>query len=67
MTIAADVAPATKDIYYGAITITAGALTKGSTGTSQFFTNIGGTIENNTEISWSSGPSTASRTIIPII
>ncbi len=54
-------APATKDIYYGAITITAGALTKGSTGTSQFFTNIGGTIANNTEISWSSGPSTASQ------
>ncbi|MBQ7438600.1 MAG: Ig-like domain-containing protein [Paludibacteraceae bacterium] len=51
-------APATKDIYYGAITITAGALTKGSTGTSQFFTNIGGTIANNTEISWSSGPGT---------
>lgn len=50
--------PATKDIYYGAITITAGALTKGSTGTSQFFTNIGGTIANNTEISWSSGPGT---------
>ena len=58
---AEDAAPATKDIYYGAITITAGALTKGSTGTSQFFTNIGGTIENNTEISWSSGPSTASQ------
>ncbi|MBO7458018.1 MAG: fibronectin type III domain-containing protein [Paludibacteraceae bacterium] len=61
VTIAADVAPATKDIYYGAITITTGALTRGSTGTAQFFTNIGGTIENNTEISWSSGPSTASQ------
>ena len=45
--------PATKDIYYGAITITAGALTKGSTGTVQFFTNTGGTIANNTEISLS--------------
>ena len=56
ITIAGETAPATKDIYYGAITITAGALTKGSTGTSQFFTNIGGTIANNTEISWSSGP-----------
>jgi len=61
ITIAGETAPATKDIYYGAITITAGALTKGSTGTSQFFTNIGGTIANNTEISWSSGPSTASQ------
>ena len=58
ITIAGETAPATKDIYYGAITITAGALTKGSTGTSQFFTNIGGTIANNTEISWSSGPGT---------
>lgn len=61
VTIAGETAPATKDIYYGAITITAGALTKGSTGTSQFFTNIGGTIENNTEISWSSGPGTGGQ------
>lgn len=53
ITIAGETAPATKDIYYGAITITAGALTKGSTGTVQFFTNTGGTIANNTEISLS--------------
>ena len=60
VTIAGETAPATKDIYYGAITITAGALTKGSTGTSQFFTNIGGTVANTTEISLSSTPSTGS-------
>ncbi len=53
ITIAGETAPATKDIYYGAITITAGALTRGSTGTVQFFTNTGGTIANNTEISLS--------------
>gem|GEM_PF-6888962 len=53
ITIAGETAPATKDIYYGAITITSGALTKGSTGTVQFFTNTGGTIANNTEISLS--------------
>ncbi len=53
ITIAGETAPATKDIYYGAITITTGALTRGSTGTVQFFTNTGGTIANNTEISLS--------------
>ena len=53
------VAPTTEDIYYGQITITAGALTKGNTGTKQFFTNTGGTIANTTAISWESNPSDA--------
>lgn len=47
------------NIYFGCITITAGALTKGNTSTTQFFTNSGGTIANSTAVSFTSNPSTA--------
>lgn len=54
-----DAAPATKDIYYGHVKITDGALVREiPSGATQFFTNIGGTVANNTEISLSSTPST---------
>lgn len=43
--------------YYGSITITAGALTLGSTGTKGFFTNNGGEIATSSAISLSSTPS----------
>ena len=42
--------------YYGSITITAGALTPGSTGTKGFFTNNGGEIATSSAISLSSTP-----------
>ena len=59
ITIAGETAPATKDIYYGQVAIADGALVREITnGTVQFFTNIGGTVANNTEISLSSTPST---------
>lgn len=59
ITIAGETAPATKDIYYGHVKITDGALVREiPSGATQFFTNIGGTVANNTEISLSSTPST---------
>jgi hypothetical protein len=59
ITIAGETAPATKDIYYGHVKITDGALVREiPSGATQFFTNIGGTVANNTEISLTSTPST---------
>lgn len=59
VTIAGETAPSTKDIYYGQVKITDGALVKEiPSGAVQFFTNIGGTVANTTEISLTSTPST---------